>query len=73
MPKETPAAQAKRADARIKRWRHNSFLGHCAMGQSHMQAIQQAETTTQRSRQLASEINTLLTELAASLKERKDG
>ncbi len=58
---------------RQRRWRHNSFLGHCAMGKIHMHYIQGADSTTPRSKQLAAQINTLLYELAQSLKERVDG
>jgi hypothetical protein len=57
---------------RQERWRHCSFLGHCAMGRQHMRVISVAETTTSRSKHLATHISGLLQELAESLKERVD-
>ena len=62
----------ERAEQRKRIWRHNSFFGHCAMGTVHMQAIYNAKTTTEESRDLARQIHELLTQLSASLRTRKD-
>lgn len=58
---------------RQARWKHTSFLGHCAMTISNMQAISASQTATARSKQLAAQIGALAHELAETLKERNDG
>lgn len=57
---------------RQERWRHNSYLGHCAMAAQNMRTIAKASTTTDESRLLAEQIEGLLDQLAASLKTRKE-
>lgn len=54
-------------------WKHNSFFGHVAMSTRQMITIQQASTTTPHSKQLAAQIQLLLSDLSLALKERNDG
>lgn len=64
-------AKIKADRNRAKVWRHNSFHGFCAMSKMQMLSISKAETTTDKSRELASQVLGLLEELNASLKERR--
>ena len=59
-------------DARIRRWRHTSFLGCVAMARMNMGAIANASTTTPETKQLASRIAQQLMELRGLLSKRND-
>lgn len=59
-------------DARIRRWRHTSFLGYVEMARMNMGAIADASTTTPETKQLASEIGLRLEELRGLLGKRND-
>lgn len=58
---------------KLRRWQHNAFLGHCAMGRSQMNAIIDSTTATPAAKAKASAINIALADLAILLKERVDG
>ena len=60
-------------ERRLKRWKHTSLIGHCAMGQSQMRDIQRGELTTDAAKSLAASIAAQLAQLALLLKERTDG
>lgn len=56
---------------RMERWRHNSFLGSARMMQMQSLAIINADTTTDETRQIAQQINTLSAKLYDTLKVRR--
>lgn len=58
---------------RMLRWKHNTYLGHCAMGRSQMNAIIDSTTATPAAKAKASAVNIALADLAILLKERVDG
>lgn len=62
-----------RTIAKMRRWKHNSFLGHCACGRSQMNAIMDSPSVTAATKAKASAINIALADLAILLKERVDG
>lgn len=66
-----PETHEQRA-ARLRRWRHYSFLGGVEMARQNMRAIEIAPSTTAEARQLASEIARQLVELRALLRKRID-
>ena len=59
-------------DARLRRWRHTSFLGYVEMARMNMGAIADAATTTPETKQLASKISEQLEELRGLLRKRND-
>ena len=59
-------------DARLRRWRHTSFLGCVEMAGKNMGAIAGASTATPETKQLASEISLQLEELRGLLSKRND-
>ena len=66
-----PETYEQRA-ARLRRWRHTSFLGSVEMARMNMGAIAGASTTTPETKQLASEIRLQLEELRGLLSKRDD-
>ena len=59
-------------DARIRRWRHGSFLYCVEVARTNMGEIATASTTTPETKQLASEIRPQLEELLGLLSKRND-
>ena len=65
---EQQAAFAKRQRA----WRHNSFLGHCAMMLAQLQIILRSDTITPEARDAAEKALTKVDLLAFNLERRVD-
>lgn len=57
--------------SRMKVWKHNSFLGNCAMSRAQMQGIILSDTATDEAKNKAFEIQQALIELHTLLLERR--
>lgn len=57
--------------ARQRRHRHNSYLGHCRMAMMNMNSIIVSDTTTVEAKQLAKRIHALATQLDSALRKRR--
>lgn len=53
-------------------WRHNALMGQCKRATTAMQAVYDAETTTDECKALASKIEGQLFVLSSMLKTRRD-
>jgi hypothetical protein len=67
MPKRIP----RKGDKPSLIWKHNSFLGHCAMARQNMIAIQMSETASPAAKKQAMEIETKLKLLAQELRAHR--
>lgn len=69
----TSKANDPEAFARRQRvWRHNSFIGHTCMMRQQLNAILAADSTTERTKQIARSMLGVVSSLQNSLQERKD-
>lgn len=66
------ATRAEGKARRLRAFRHNSYMGHARMMRQQAISIQQSDTTTEESKEIASEIVKLSEKLAISLKTRED-
>ncbi|MCK9513543.1 MAG: hypothetical protein M0R28_20275 [Pigmentiphaga sp.] len=66
-----PETYEQRA-ARLRRWRHTSFLGGVEMARQTMRAIETTPSATPEAKQLASELHQKLEELRGLLRKRVD-
>ena len=55
----------------LRRWKHNSFLGHTEMARKNMLAILRSGTATADAKAIAQSILNCCEALRAALKERK--
>lgn len=53
-------------------WRHNGLMGQCKRAETAMQAIYDAETTTDECRAMAAKIEGQLRVLSSMLRKRRD-
>ncbi len=59
------------SEASRKVWQHNSYFGWAKLIEAHAHTLTRAETTSDTTRLLASEIEKLAGKLRLSLKERR--